>query len=95
MNRRVVQTIGVITGLLLLFGLSQTAESPANAADNQKTEGSKGLSVDDLKRGLKNASQNVEKEIPKIGPAIGNAVKKITEKESDKSSSQDQSKQKK
>lgn len=80
---------------LLLFGISQTVESASNAADNQKTEGSKGTTVEDLGRGLKSAAQNVEKEIPKIGSAIGNAVKKITEKEPEKQSSQEPSKQKK
>jgi len=80
---------------LLLFGLSQTAESSSNAADNQQTEGSQGVTVDDMVRGLKSAAQNVEKEIPKLGSAIGNAVKKITEKEPIKPSSQEPSKQKK
>ena len=72
-----------IVGLLLL-GLSQTAESISNAADNQKTEGGKGTTVEDLGRGLKSAAQNVEKEIPKIGSAIGETFKKITGKNSDK-----------
>lgn len=80
---------------LLLFGLSQTAESASNAADSQPAEGSKGVTVEDMVRGLKSAAQNVEKEIPKIGSAIGNAVKKITEKEPEKPSSQEPSKEKK
>lgn len=80
---------------LLLFGLSQTAESASNAADNQQTEGSQGVTVGDMVRGLKSAAQNVEKEIPKLGSAIGNAVKKITEREPEKPSSQEPSKQKK
>ena len=80
---------------LLLFGLSQTAESASNATDTQQTEESKGVTVEDMVRGLKSAAQNVEKEIPKIGSAIGNAVKKITEKEPEKTSSQEPSKQKK
>jgi hypothetical protein len=84
---------------LLLFGLSQPAESASTSSDNQQTEGSKGITIEDLGRGLKSAAQNVEKEIPKIGSAIGNAVKKITakepEKEPEKQSSQESSKQKK
>lgn len=80
---------------LLMFGLSQTAESASSAADNQKTEESKGITVDDLGRGLKSAAQNVEKEIPKIGSAIGETFKKITSKDSDKQSSQSPSKDKK
>lgn len=84
----------IIVGLLL-FGLSQTAESASNSSDNQQTEGSKGVTIEDLGRGLKSAAQNIEKEIPKIGSAIGNAVKKITEKEPEKQPPQEPSKQKK
>ena len=89
-----MKRFSVIVGLLLL-GVSQTAESPSSAADNQQSEGSKGVTVDDMVKGLKSAAQNVEKEIPKIGSAIGNAVKKITEKEPEKPSSQEPSKEKK
>jgi hypothetical protein len=64
------------------------------SAESQKPEGSKGITVEDLGRGLKSAAQNVEKEIPKIGPAIGNTVKKITGKDSDKPA-QSQAKDKK
>lgn len=84
---------------LLLFGLSHSAESASTSSDNQQTEESKGITIEDLGRGLKSAAQNVEKEIPKIGSAIGNAVKKITskepQKEPEKQSSQESSKQKK
>ena len=59
------------------------------------TEGSKGVTVDDLGRGLKSAAQNIEKEIPKMGSAIGHAVKKITEKGPEKPSSQEPAKQNK
>jgi hypothetical protein len=69
---------------LLLFGSCQTAVSVSNAAENQKTETGKGMTVDDLVRGLKSAEQNVEKEIPKIGPAIGETFKKMTEKSANK-----------
>ena len=37
---------------------------------HRKTEDSKGITIDDLGRGLKSAAQNVEKEIPKMGSAI-------------------------
>lgn len=84
----------IIVGLLLV-GLSQPAESASESANSQKSDGSKGVTVEDLGRGLKSAAQNVEKEIPKLGSAIGNAVKKITEKGPDKQSSQEPSKQKK
>jgi hypothetical protein len=67
----------------------------AIAAESRTAEESKGLTVDDLGRGLKSAAKNVENEIPKIGSAIGNAVKKITEKGQDKPSSQMPAKQNK
>jgi hypothetical protein len=83
-----------IVGLLLL-GLSQTPESASNSADNQKTQESKGTTVEDLGRGLKSAAQNVEKEIPKIGLAIGETFKKITEKNSGNKPAQETPKEKK
>ena len=83
----------IILGLLL--GLSQPAESAENSSGNQKTEQSKGTTVEDLARGLKSAEQNVEKEIPKIGPAIGETFKKITGKGSDNKPVQESSKDKK
>jgi hypothetical protein len=74
----------ILVAALLVVGLTQAAAS-STAADNPKTGDGKGITVDDLGRGLKSAANNVEKEIPKIGSAIGNAVKKITEKGSEKS----------
>ncbi|MBI3808722.1 MAG: hypothetical protein HY281_14620 [Nitrospirae bacterium] len=73
----------IIIAVFLVVGLTQAAAS-STSADKRSTEESKGLTVDDLGRGLKSAAKNVEKEIPKIGSAIGNAVKKITEKGSEK-----------
>src|SRR4249919_2036062 len=80
---------------LLAFGVTQAAVAADESisAGNRKTEDSKGITVDDLGRGLKSAAHNIEKEIPKMGSAIGNAVKKITEKGSDKPSSQEPAKQ--
>lgn len=73
----------VIIFVLLAVGLVQTVVS-SNAADKPSAEQSKGITVDDLGRGLKSAAKNVEKEIPKLGSAIGNAFKKVTEKGSEK-----------
>jgi hypothetical protein len=73
--------VGVILFLLSCWLVTNTLVA---SAEGQKTEGSKGITVDDLGRGLKSAAQNVEKEIPKIGSAIGRTVKKITGKDSDK-----------
>jgi hypothetical protein len=87
----------ILIAALLVLGLTQAAAAAdsSTSADNRKTEDSKGITVDDLGRGLKSAAQNVEKEIPKMGSAIGNAFKKITEKGPEKSSSQEPAKQNK
>ncbi|NOT21486.1 MAG: hypothetical protein HOP22_02000 [Nitrospiraceae bacterium] len=81
---------------LLLFGLSETGVHASSTLEaNGATGGNKGITVDDLGRGLKSAANNVEKEIPKMGSAIGNVFKKITEKGAEKTSSQESAKQKK
>lgn len=85
-----------IIAIVLVAGLiSVAAPSESRSADNRKTEESKGITVDDLGRGLKSAVNNVEKEIPKVGSAIGNVLKKITEKTPEKQSSQEPAKQNK
>jgi hypothetical protein len=89
-----MRTTAVIVGMLML-GLSPAAGAASDTADTQKTERSKGFTVEDLGRGLKSAAQNIEREIPKIGPAIVDTFKKITGKESEKQSSQSPEKQKK
>ena len=86
----------IIIAALLVAGLTQAAAAASStSANDRKTEESKGVTVDDLGRGLKSAAQNIEKEIPKMGSAIGNAVKKITEKGPEKPSSQEPAKQNK
>jgi hypothetical protein len=60
----------------------------AEAEEAQKSEAGKGVTVQDLGRGLKSAAQNIEKEIPKIGPAIADTVKKLSGKDGDKQSDQ-------
>jgi len=77
------RTVIVVAAFVLVVGLTQAAAS-STSDDNSKTGDGKGVTVDDIGRGLKSAANNVEKEIPKIGSAIGNAVKKITEKGSEK-----------
>ena len=69
------------------------APDESRSADNRKAEESKGITVDDLGRGLKSAVNNIEKEIPRAGSAIGNVFKKITEKTPEKQSSQEPAKQ--
>ena len=60
--------------------------APSPAADEEKKDGHKGVTVDDLTRGLKSAGKNIENEIPKIGPAIGDTFKNVTGKGSKKPS---------
>jgi hypothetical protein len=83
--------MAMIVAVLSFSALIQAAI----AAESRTTEESKGLTVDDLGRGLKSAAKNVEKEIPKIGSAIGNAFNKIIEKGQDKPSPQQPAKQNK
>jgi len=73
-----------MTSCLLVLSSFLISGTGLASAESQKAEGNKGITVDDLGRGLKSAAQNVEKEIPKIGSAIGETFKKITEKRSDK-----------
>ena len=91
-----MQRTVIIIAALLVVGLTQAAAAADSSAsaENRKTEESKGVTVDDIGRGVKSAAQNIEKEIPKMGSAIGNAFKKITEQGSGKSSSQEAGKQK-
>lgn len=71
----------------LLAAVSVIPADGSLAADAQKDENKgKGMTVEDLARGLKSAAKNIENEIPKIGPAIGDAFKKATGKGSSKSS---------
>jgi len=87
-----MRTTAILIGMLML-GPSLVAGASSDSAPTQKTD-SKGITVDDLWRGLKRAEQNIEKEIPKIGPAIVDTFKKITKKDSEKQSSQSSEKQK-
>ena len=91
-----LRTVFIIAALLVL-GLTQAAPAAdsSTSSENHNTEGSKGVTVDDLGRGLKSAARNIEKEIPKMGSAIGHAVKKITEKGPETPSSQAPAKQNK
>ena len=73
-----------MTGCLLVLSSFLISGPGSASAENQKAEGNKGITVDDLGRGFKSAALNVENEIPKIGSAIGETFKKITDKRSDK-----------
>lgn len=81
----------MVMALFVAVGFSAAAGAGSDSGETKKQEETKGITVDDLGRGLKSAAQNIEKEIPKIGPAIGETVKKLTGK--DKPSDQKPSKQ--
>ena len=83
MNRQ-----GVTKRLLLLLPLLLMVGSGLASAESPQTERSKGLTVEDLARGVRSAAQNIEKEIPKIGPAIGKTVTSITGSSSEKKPTQ-------
>lgn len=85
MHRMVI----IIAALFVVGFMEIITTVPSRSAERQNTGGSKGVTVDDLGRGVKSAAQNIEKEIPKMGSAIGNAFKKITQQGSGKSSSQE------
>jgi hypothetical protein len=52
----------IVAVLLLVLGFTQTARGASSSTDNRKTEDSKGVTVEDLGRGLKSAVQNIEKD---------------------------------
>jgi hypothetical protein len=81
----------LVIAFFIAVGYSAAVGAGSDSGDTKKQEGGKGITVDDLGRGLKSAEQNIEKEIPKIGPAIGETIKKLTGK--DKPSDQKPSKQ--
>jgi hypothetical protein len=81
--------------LMLVLWLSHPVGAASDSADTQKSQESKGITVEDMARGFKSAAQNIEKEIPKIGPAIGKTFNKITGKDSEKQSLQSPEKEKK
>ncbi len=78
----------VLKHLLWLLTLLLVVESGLVWAESQQTERSKGLTVEDLARGVRSAARNIEKEIPKIGPAIGKTITSITGNSSEKKQTQ-------
>jgi len=84
----------IIAAVFVVGFIEAITTVPSSSVDRQNTEGSRGVTVDDLGRGVKSAARNIEREIPKMGSAIGSAFKKITEQGSGKSSSQEAARQK-
>ena len=79
----------ILIAWTLAVGLTMQTDAAAEPTKtNTGTIGpNKGLTLEDIGKGLKSAAQNIENEIPKIGPAIGETFKKVTGKESEKQSS--------
>ncbi len=80
----------------LAVGLTVQTAAVAEPTKNNtgKVGPNRGLTLEDMGKGLKSAAQNIGNEIPKIGPAIGETFKKVTGKESEKQSSQSSPKEK-
>lgn len=74
--------LGFLTVLLVMGNVVCAAES--QQAQSQQAEPGKGLTVEDLARGVRSAAQNIEKEIPKIGAAVGKTVQSIRGNSSEK-----------
>jgi hypothetical protein len=72
---------------LLLLALAGPVAAASSTTDTPKTD-SKGVTLEDVWRGVKRAEQNIEKEIPKVGPAIVNTFNKIIGKAEKKNPSQ-------
>lgn len=85
----------LVVGFAAGAGAAETSGENQSSAGKSKPDDGKGLTVEDLARGLKRAAHNIEQEIPKIGPAIGATFKNLTGKGSGKSESQSSSKDKK
>jgi hypothetical protein len=84
-----------VAGCLLVLSAFLLSGSQLAWAETQRAEGGKGLTIEDLGRGLKSAVRNVEKEIPKIGPAIGETFRKLSGNGSNNKPAQEASKDKK
>ncbi|MEK7237190.1 MAG: hypothetical protein AAB242_11240 [Nitrospirota bacterium] len=85
----------LIMGRNCVVGAAETSGDNQPSNDKHKAENGKGVTLEDLARGLKSAGQSIEKEIPKIGPAIGETFKKLSGKGSEKPSPQASEKEKK
>jgi hypothetical protein len=74
--------LGLLAILLVMGNAVGAAES--QTAQSQQAEPGRGLTVNDLTRGVRSAAQNIEKEIPKIGAAVGKTLKSIGSNNSEK-----------
>jgi hypothetical protein len=65
---------------VLMMSLWVGAEAASETAENKRSEPHKGLTLQDIGRGLQSAANNIGNEIPKIGPAIGKMFKQDEDK---------------
>ena len=65
---------------LLTMSAWGAAEAASETSDNKEAGPNKGLTLQDIGRGLQSAANNIGNEIPKIGTAIGKMFKKDGEK---------------
>ncbi len=68
---------------LLMMGLCPGAEAASESSENKGAGSNKGLTLQDIGRGLRSAANNIGNEIPKIGPAIGKMFKQDQDKKKD------------
>ncbi len=59
----------------LMMSLWVGAEAASETVEKKGPEPNKGLTLQDIGRGLQSAANNIGDEIPKIGPAIGKMFK--------------------
>ncbi len=83
-----IVSLGLLIVSPVLWQVGNAAES--QQTESKQTEPSKGLTVEDLTRGVRSAAQNIEKEIPKIGAAVGKTIKSIGSNSSEKKQDQPQ-----
>jgi hypothetical protein len=68
---------------VLMMSLWVGAEAASETAEKKGSEPNKGLTLQDIGRGLQSAANNIGNEIPKIGPAIGKMFKQEEDKKKD------------
>lgn len=88
-----IVSLGTLTVLLGLGNVVHADES--QRGQSKQAEPGKGLTVEDLARGVRSAAQNIEKEIPKIGAAVGKTVQSIRGNSSEQTPSRQQPSDKK
>jgi hypothetical protein len=73
----------VILVYVLVMGLWAGAEAASESSDNKGAGSNKGLTLQEIGRGLQSAANNIGNEIPKMGPAIGKMFKQDKDRKKD------------